>query len=147
MRWQDLLSPYVLIPAAGGFFIGPKYVKEHGKVLGALGGVAAGLLLQHFMAPKAVAPAPVPQQQLPPQPMEAQAGFDDYVDLDDNDEPASVNVPMPRGPGVRSNRVMPQAGKLEADSGWDNNGGWGAAADDAEIDDLLRQAKRGNGGY
>jgi len=87
MSWKDYVNIYTIGGAVAGGYVGhSKYGKKHGytaPVVGAIGGLAAGLLVQKLVGGQQAKPAQVAAGQQPAAQVQQPAGGQgEYVDLD-----------------------------------------------------------------
>lgn len=163
MNLKDYLNAYTLAGAALGGYVGhSKYGKEHGytaPVVGALGGVVAGLIVQKLVGGGQATPAQVAAAQQQAQINAAQAqqaqaqqnGQGEYVNLDGMGEyvpppPPNAN-PTQRAEYEAAQAAFEDLGSLSGNSG-DGLGSLGGVkgfdADAIDYDEIL--GEDGNGG-
>jgi len=156
-----LMHPLVLTGAAGavGYYIGPKYHKESGRLYGVIAGAGLGYLLSRWLAPKLASqpPAQLPQAQ---QEEEEENIFGDYIDIDAYDDVRPLRAPQAppaafRQPPPQQAAPPPPAVDDLSDlsEGWGNglgsfSGALGGGTSDRELDEIMRVAeakqRRGN---
>jgi len=154
--------------AGGGYFVGKKYVKTNGGIYGALGGALAGYIAGRLLEPKRQLTeleyrAAAAQVAANPQTVLQGDGLDDYVDVDEWDEPVAT---VPPGASTYAQRVAqvehdaaaavrspPRGDPANLDdlnSDWNAGGslggGLGADLDDQTLSALEEESRRGGGG-
>jgi len=158
-----LTNPLILAGLAGGagYYFGPKYHKEKGRLYGTIAGAGLGYLVaKYWLAPKVAPPAQLPEQAQ--QSIDQQVGeiLGDYVDIDAYDDVRAAPPQRPQAPRAAQQQPMsqqqarraPQAPPPGVDDlsdlqeGWGNggsfSGGLGNGTSDRELDELFEIARR-----
>lgn len=129
MSLKDYINAYTIAGAAAGGYVGhAKYGKKHGytaPIVGAIGGVVAGLIVQRLVggSPAAATPAQVAAAQQAQQvAQQAQPGQGEFVDLDGMGEYTTPPPPRGASPMQRAEYEAAQAafedlGSLSGNSG------------------------------
>jgi len=169
-----LTHPLFLAGLAGGagYYFGPRFNKENGRLIGTGVGVLGGYLASRLLAPKvAAAPAQLPAQgggATQSQTSAEEEVLSDYVDIDAygdepwNTQPAPRPAPRPQqAPQAQARQAGAQAASRtpviddlsDLSEGWGESlgtfsGALGGGTSDRELDDMIAAAeaaqKRGN---